>query len=131
MPSRSRRHRNSKDNTKTEADKILETMFAQGKAQFGDAFKSFWLHDGEFCPGCLTRPIDRIKFKDKEDALSINGFMYRPRGVLIGYFLCEVCANFIFNEVEKNPKTKTTPLHADIEMNLIAAYQKYLMSMDA
>jgi len=130
MPSRSRRHRNSTDNTKTEADKILEMMFMQGKAQFGSAMKSFWLHDGEFCPGCLIRPIDRIKFKGKEDALSINGFMYRARGVLIGYFLCEVCANFIFTESEKNPY-KQTPLHTDIEQNLIAAYQKHLMSLDA
>ena len=57
--------------------------------------------------------------------------LYRARGVLIGYFLCEVCANYIFKEVEKNPKIETTPLHTDIEMNLIAAYHKHLSSMDA
>lgn len=124
-----KRH-NDHDGSKSEAEKILELMYAQGKAQFGDAMKSFWLYDGDFCPGCLARPIDKIKFRGKEGALSINGFIYRPRGVLIGYFLCEVCANYIFKEVEKNP-FKQTPLHADIERNLADAYLKYMASLDA
>lgn len=115
---------------KTEAEKILELMYFQGKAQFGDAVKSFWLYADDLCPGCLARPIDRIKFMGKEDALSINGFMYRPRGVLIGYFLCEVCANYIFKEAQKNPY-KQTPLHADIERNLAEAYHRYMASLDA
>lgn len=126
---RERRHKPA-DDSKTEADKILEMMYLQGKAQFGDAFKSFWLYDGDFCPGCLARPIDRIKFKGKKDALSINGFMYRPRGVLIGYFLCETCATYIFTEAEKNPY-KQTPLHADIERHLADAYLRYLSSLNA
>lgn len=129
MSSRSRRHRKSTDNTKTEADKILELMYAQGKAQFGDAVKSFWLYDGDLCPGCLARPIGVIKMKG-ENALAINGFIYRPRGVLIGYFLCEVCANYIFKEAGKNPY-KQTPLHADIERNLAEAYLRYMSSLDA
>ena len=104
-------------------------MFNQGKAQFGNAMKSFWLYDGDLCPGCLASPIDKIKVQGK-DALSINGFMYRPRGVLIGYFLCETCANYIFKEAQKNPY-KQTPLHADIERNLAAAYHKHLSSLDA
>jgi hypothetical protein len=104
-------------------------MFTQGKAQFGDAVKSFWLYDGDLCPGCLARPVGVITMKG-EDALAINGFMYRPRGVLIGYFLCEVCANFIFKEAQKNP-LKQTPLHADIERNLADAYLRYLSSLDA
>jgi hypothetical protein len=123
------RYNNSEGNSKTEAEKILEMMFAQGKAQFGNAFKSFWFYDGDVCPGCLARPIDKMKFRGK-DALSVNGFMYRPRGVLIGYFLCDVCANYIFKETEKNPY-KQTPLHADIERNLADAYQRYLSSLDA
>lgn len=129
MSARSRRKRHSADSSKTEPDKILEMMFAQGRAQFGDAFKSFWFYDGEFCPGCLARPIDKMKYKGKE-ALSINGFMYRPRGVLIGYFLCDTCANHIFKEAEKNPY-KQTRLHAEIEMNLKDAYHKHLASLDA
>lgn len=129
MSPRSKRHHRSVNDSKTEAEKILELMYAQGKAQFGDAMKSFWLYDGDLCPGCLARPIDKIKFKGK-DAVSINGFIYRPRGVLIGYFLCEVCAGYIFKEAEKNPY-KQTPLHADIERNLADAYFRYLSSLDA
>ena len=129
MSARSRRNRNSTGTSKTEADKILEMMYAQGKAQFGDAMKSFWLYDGDVCPGCMARPIDTMKIKGK-DALSINGFMYHPRGVLIGYFLCETCANYIFKEAAKNPY-KQTPLHADIEKNLAEAYLRHLSSLDA
>lgn len=129
MSSRSKRNRNSVNTSKSEADKILETMFAQAKAQFGDAMKSFWFYDGDVCPGCLARPIDKMKFKGK-DALSINGFMYRPRGVLIGYFLCDICANYIFKEAEKNPY-KQTSLHTEIEQNLRDAYHRHLASLDA
>ena len=130
MTSRRRRHNNSTGDSNAEADRLLNLLFTQAKAQFGDAVKSHWFYPDEFCPGCLMRPIGVIKMKG-ENALSMNAFIYRSRGVLIGYFLCEVCANAIFNEVEKNPKIQTTPLHADIEMNLIAAYQKYLLSLDA
>ena len=127
---RSRRHtHNSADNSKPEADRILSIMFTQAKAQFGDAVKSFWVYEGELCPGCLARPIGVIKIKG-ENAVAINGFMYRPRGVLIGYFLCDTCANYIFKEAAKNPY-KQTPLHADIERNLAEAYHKYMASLDA
>lgn len=129
MTSRSRRHSNPTVDSKSEAEKILEFMYEQGRAQFGDAVKAFWLYDGDLCPGCLARPIDGIKFKGK-DALSINGFMYRPRGVLIGYFLCDACANYIFEEAAKHPY-KQTPLHADIERNLAEAYRRYLSTLDA
>jgi len=108
---------------------MLQLIFTQGKAQFGDAVKSFWFYDGDFCPGCMARPIGAIKFKGK-DAVAINAFIYRARGVLIGYFLCETCAKFIFKEAQKNPY-KQTPLHTDIEKNLTAAYHKHLSSLDA
>ena len=129
MRSRSRRHNKPVDNIKAEADKLLGLMLAQGKAQFGDAVKSFWFYDGDFCPACLARPIGVIKMKGK-DALAINAFIYRARGVLVGYFLCETCANFIFKEAEKNPYQQTS-LHTEIEMNLINAYHKHLSSLDA
>lgn len=129
MRSRPTRHNKPADNIKAEADKLLGLMLAQGKAQFGDAVKSFWFYDGDFCPGCLARPIGVIKMKG-ENAMSINGFIYRARGVLIGYFLCEVCAKFIFKEAQKNPY-KQTPLHTDIEQNLKDAYHKHLASLDA
>ncbi|MCC6569285.1 MAG: hypothetical protein IT315_08610 [Anaerolineales bacterium] len=117
------------NDSKSEAEKILEMMYLQGKAQFGNAMKSFWLYTDDLCPGCMARPIDQMKYKGK-DALSINGFMYRPRGVLIGYFLCNTCANYIFKEAQKNPY-KETPLHADIERNLAEAYHRYMASLDA
>ena len=129
MSPRSSRSRKPASDSKSEAEKILELMYLQGKAQFGNAMKSFWFYDGDFCPGCLARAIDKMKFKGK-DALSINGFMYRPRGVLIGYFLCDICANHIFREAEKNPY-KQTALHADIERNLAEAYDRHLSSLDA
>jgi hypothetical protein len=129
MSARSRRDRSSTGSSNSDADKILEMMYMQGKAQFGNAMKSFWVYDGDFCPGCLARPVDKMKFKGK-DALSINGFMYRPRGVLIGYFLCDTCANYIFKEAEKNPY-KQTPLHADIERNLAEAYLRHLSKLNA
>ncbi|MDO9303686.1 MAG: hypothetical protein Q7T89_20030 [Anaerolineales bacterium] len=129
MKSKSSRRGKALDEGKGFADDILNIMFKQAKAQFGNAVKSFWFYEDEMCPACSQHPIGVVKFKGK-DALPINGFMYRERGVLIGYFLCETCAKYIFKEAEKNPYTQT-PLHADIEQNLITAYQKHLMSLNA
>jgi hypothetical protein len=129
MRPRRRRHSKSEDASRSSADEVLEALFKQAKAQFGDAVKSFWFYDGALCPGCMARPIDVMKFKGK-DALSLNAFIYRPRGVLIGYFLCQTCATYIFDEAQKNP-SKQTPLHTDIERNLAAAYHKHLASLDA
>ena len=130
MKPRSHQCNSSADDIKATADKLLEAMFKQGKAQFGDAVKAFWFYEGEFCPGCSVRPIDLMKIKGKE-AVAINGFMYRARGVLIGYFLCATCAEYIFSELRKNPFIHETPLHADIERNLIAGYHKHLNSLNA
>ncbi len=99
---------------------MLGKLFAQAKAQFGDAVKSFWFYDGDLCPACSQRPLEIIKFKGK-DALSLNAFIYRQRGVLIGYFLCETCAKRILREAKIHPYTKTA-LHAEIEKNLINGY---------
>jgi hypothetical protein len=113
----------------TKTGRLLTKLFSKAKAQFGDAIKSFWFYEGDLCPACLARPIGMVKIIG-ENALAINAFIYRPRGVLIGYLLCETCANFIFKEAEKSPY-KQTPLHADIERNLTAAYHKHLASLDA
>ena len=126
---KSRRHRKSVDSTKASVDKILSAMLVQAKKQFGNAVKSFWVYEGDLCPGCMARPIGVIKMKG-ENALAINAFIYRPHGVLIGYFLCQTCATYIFDEAQKHPY-KQTPLHTDIEQNLITAYHKYLASLDA
>jgi hypothetical protein len=129
MRSRPRRHDKSASDTKTSTNEVLSMMFKQAKAQFGDAVKSFWFYDGDLCPRCMARPIDAMKIRGK-DALSINAFIYRPRGVLIGYFLCQTCATYIFDEAQKHPY-KQTPLHANIEQNLSAAYHNHLASLDA
>jgi hypothetical protein len=105
---------------------ILDAMVSFGKAQFGSVVKAYWVYDGDLCPCCLKRPIDVMKYKGK-DALSVNGFMYRDRGVLIGYLLCGLCAQDIF---ETSRKSKTR-MHDDIEKNLISAYHRYLASLDA
>ncbi len=60
-------------------------------------------------------------------AVSINGFMYRDKSVLIAYFLCGECAK----KIHANPVYAKTPLHRAIEECLKAAYQRYLAELDA
>lgn len=129
MRSRPIRHDNSFNEYTAALDNIMDKLFRQAKAQFGPAMKSFWFYDGDLCPACVQHPIGAVKFKGK-DALSINAYVYRERGVLIGYFLCETCAKYIFAEAQKNPYHQT-PIHADIEHNLIASYHKHLASLNA
>jgi hypothetical protein len=129
MRSRPRRHKKSAGDANASASEVLNRIFTLAKAQFGDAVKSFWFYDDDLCPGCMARPIGVIKMKG-ENALAINAFIYRPRGVLIGYFLGQTCATYIFDEAQKNPY-KQTPLHTDIEQNLVASYHKHLASLDA
>lgn len=129
MKSNPARHTKLSDESQALGKELLGSWFAQAKAQFGNAVQAFWFYDGDFCPGCMARPIRIIKFKG-ENALALNAFIYRPRGVLIGYFLCETCASFILKEAQKNPYRQTA-LHADIEQSLIAAYHEHLMSLDA
>ncbi len=111
------------------ANAMLAQMLRLSKKQFGDAVKGFWFYDREPCPGCGF-PIDTLQYKGR-DALSLNTFIYRPRGILIGYFLCSLCARQIFEAVERNPDIQTTPLHDVIEHNLITAYHRFLASQDA
>ncbi len=120
---------NRSKNSQKMADEMLAQLFAQAKAQFGDAVKSFWFYDGDLCPACSQRPIEVMKFKGK-DALSLNAFIYRQRGVLIGYLLCETCAKQIFRDAQKHPYTQTAA-HAEIEKNLISAYLSYIGKLNA
>ena len=82
----------------------------------------------EICPGC-DKEVDALKFKGK-DALSLNAFIYRERGVLIGYLLCGHCAGKIMRNAQKNPY-KETALHSKIEKNLTEAYKQYIRTLDA
>jgi hypothetical protein len=114
------------DDDETLAAQIIEMMMSYGQAQFGDAVKAYWVYADELCPGCRKRPIDAMKYKGQE-GLAINSFIYRERGVLIGYLLCGQCAKGIY---EGTPRPDDE-LHQTIERTLIAAYQRYLATMDA
>jgi len=105
------------------ADAMLAQLFLQARMQFGNAIKGYWFYGPDPCPGC-GRTIDAIKLKGK-DALSLNAFIYRERGILIGYVLCSRCAKQIFQADKVNPG-KQLPLHKTIETNLIKAYLQQL-----
>jgi hypothetical protein len=110
-------------------DKLMSAFFAQARAQFGPAVTSYWFYAGNLCPGC-SRPTDGVmKFKGK-DALSLNAYIYRQRGVLIGYLLCKTCAKTIYTAAQKNPY-RQTPLHTQIEQFLSAAYLHYIQKEQA
>lgn len=125
-----KRNRQSKPSgsNSTTAEGVLKLMYEQGKAQFGNAMKGFWLYADDLCPACLQNSAGEVNFKG-EKSLSINGFMYRERGILIGYFLCEICSLFIHEHAQKHPYQET-PLHTKIETNLKEAYQRHLSSLN-
>ncbi|MEZ4865711.1 MAG: hypothetical protein R3C14_30645 [Caldilineaceae bacterium] len=106
-----------------EANALLAQLFLQARAQFGNAIKGFWFYADDPCPGC-QRAIDALKVKG-QDALSLNAYIYRERGILIGYFLCSRCAKKVFQTAKTNPN-KQTPLHATVEANLVKAYLRHL-----
>jgi hypothetical protein len=105
-------------------NELLNKLYMQAKAQFGDAVKSYWFYDGDKCPACAQFSDGVTSVNDKK-ALSLNAFIYRERGVLIGYLLCGTCARRIRQDAQKNPYTQT-PLHAEIERNLINAYLSFI-----
>jgi hypothetical protein len=110
------------------AEAALNKMFSLARAQFGDAVKSQWFHDGDACPGCGCE-IDAVKWKG-EEALSLNAFIHRKPGVLIGYMLCGRCGEQV-TQAGQSPFKRQTPLHAKIEQTLIKAYEHHMRSLDA
>ncbi len=113
---------------KTYAEVMLTELFALSRAQFGSAVRSQWFFDGDDCPGC-DRRVDFIK-SPKGNQLSLNTFIYRKRGVLIGYLLCSRCAKKIHRDAKRNPG-RETERHAAIEANLIQGYHDHMNSLDA
>jgi hypothetical protein len=101
----------------------LAKLFAQAQMQFGKAIKTYRFHDEETCPGC-GRKVDLMQVKG-ENALSLNAFIYRERGVLIGYLLCSRCAKQVFRDNKRHPGQETS-LHSTIEQNLVKAYLRSL-----
>ena len=106
-----------------EIENLLDQLFRQAQTQLGTGVKGRWLHDGDGCPGC-GKEITVTKYK-KQDALSLNAFLYRDHGVLIGYMLCGKCATHILREAEKRPSGKLA-IHEVIERNLKQAFLKHL-----
>ncbi|MBX3243539.1 MAG: hypothetical protein KF685_03610 [Acidobacteria bacterium] len=96
----------------------LDWLFYQSQMQFGSVVKSKWLHTDENCPGC-GKKLTMTKFKGKK-ALSLNTFIYRERGVLIGYLLCGGCVKQIFKKDTEH--LGKLPLHDQIEKTLIESY---------
>ncbi len=103
-----------------------EHILAMMKSHFGNAAKSYWVYADELCPCCQIQKIDEFFVKGVR-SISINGFMYREKGVLIGYFLCGECAK----KIHALTVYKKSPLHVAIEENLVKAYDCYLASLDA
>ena len=111
-----------------QAEAMLAQTFAIAKTQFGNAVKSSWFYASDTCPGC-DRRVDLIKHKGGK-AISLNAFIHRKPGVLIGYVLCKRCVAVVMEAGKKFPPEQT-PLHATIETNLINAYERYRKSLDA
>jgi len=102
---------------------VLDALYQQAKIQYGSAVKGRWLYNGDGCPGC-GKEITATKWKKKK-AMSLNAFIYREHGVLIGYMLCGTCANHIFAESKTNPHGHLL-IHDEIEKNLKSAFVKHL-----
>jgi hypothetical protein len=109
-------------------EEMLAQVFALARRRYGNAIKGYWFYDGNTCPGCGGH-AGIIKVKGK-DAMSLNAFIHRKPGVLIGYLLCGSCARQIFQAAQRNPCVEG-PLHARIEQTLIEAYQQHLSSLNA
>ena len=106
-----------------EIAEMLDQLFIQSQIRFGSAVRSRWFYDGDNCPGC-GQEVTAVKFKGK-DSLSLNAFIFREHGVLIGYLLCGKCAKQILKGAGNDLYTQTE-LHAEIEKNLKQAFTKTL-----
>ncbi len=114
-------------NSDESIDNALTQMFLQMQAQFGDAVKSYWFNDSGICPGC-GQQVGKVQYKSK-DVVSLNAFIYREVGVLIGYFLCQRCMKEVFRTAKQTPGQQG-PRHDAIEANLVAAYQQHVSAME-
>ena len=115
-------------NTNQTLEGLMDQLFSHARMQFGDAIRGYWFHESQRCPGC-RRPVDAGK-EGCWQTVSLNAFIYRERGVLIGYMLCGRCAHKIMRAAQKRPGVQTS-LHGQIERRLVEAYQRHVSSMDA
>lgn len=96
-------------------------LFDNAKRMYGDSIENYWFYDSEHCPAC-GKKIDIFKF-GKENAISLNGYMYRDMNVFIAYLLCGRCATEIFR---KSNKSKI--IYKNLEENLKNAYAQFMKS---
>ena len=106
----------------------LVRMLLKIHDHFVDAIKSYWFNDCDMCPGC-GRQVGPVKHKGK-NAISLNTFIYRETGVLIGYFLCQRCMKEVFRTAKRTPGQQG-PRHDAVEANLRAAYQQHMNALDS
>ena len=111
-----------------EVHAMLDELFRRARRQFGSAVKGQWMYGSDYCPGC-SKTITATTFTGHE-AISLNAYIYREYGMLIGYLLCGACAERVFQAAQRHPGRQST-LHARIEERLSAAYLRYLKSLDA
>ncbi len=104
-------------------EETLARMLIIAQTQWGHWIRSYWFYEADRCPGCEGL-LDTLRIKGRE-ALSLNVFIYRRRGVLIGYCLCRRCAGAIFMAAHKRPGVQIG-LHVRIEERLIEAYERHI-----
>ena len=112
-------------------DQAMIEMFARTHAHFGKAVKGHWFYDSEVCPGCGRKVSKVSPMRHKGgDAVSLNAYIYRKRGILIGYILCGRCATEIHRAAKRNPGVQIAR-HDIIETSLGNAYEAHMNRMDA
>jgi hypothetical protein len=99
---------------------FFEDLYHRLKMQSGGLIRSRWFHTEEDCPGC-GKKLTTMKVKGK-NALSLNTFIFREHGVLIGYLLCGKCAKEVHKK--ENAGIDKLPIHDAIEKTLKTSYLK-------
>ena len=100
----------------------FDKMVALYRRQYGHLFTTTWWYESEWCPCCGRRPVGLWANPEGQTALSLNGWIYRERQVLIGYLLCRRCVEDL---TRASPAQEIT-MHRQIEGRLRAAYQQAL-----
>ncbi|HUF38714.1 MAG TPA: hypothetical protein VMN57_09335 [Anaerolineales bacterium] len=113
----------------TYVKEMLTFLYRDARDRFGDAIRAHWFYEPEGCPGCGFE-VDFLEEGDGKRLFSLNAFIYRERGVLIGYFLCGACLQQVRKALRRGPFRKS-PIHTAIEETLVAAYRDHIRSMDA
>lgn len=101
----------------------LTKMFIDMHARFGDVVRGYWLYESDDCPGCGQK-AQPFPHKGRE-ALSLNIFIYRERGILIGYVLCGRCGKKVIQAGKQHPGRQIA-LHDTIEATLKRGYDARL-----